>query len=106
MFKMKVHSEAFVETMRKVSIGIPVSGQKGESDGVKIVFYKSIKGMPDMSKGIFLAFDGKVQAVSSMDISNVTADVEEYISAGRRRLLPQMRMQRWIWPWKSRLIRM
>ncbi len=77
MFKMKVHSGAFVETMRKVSIGIPVSGQKGESDGVKIVFYKSIKGMPDMSKGIFLAFDGKVQAVSSMDISNVTADVEE-----------------------------
>ena len=77
MFKMRVNSEAFAETMRKISIGIPASVQKGESDGVKIVFYKSIKGMPNMSKGIFLAFDGKVQAVSSMDISNVTADVED-----------------------------
>lgn len=27
MFKMKVHSGAFVETMRKVSIGIPEIGR-------------------------------------------------------------------------------
>ncbi len=38
MFKMKVHSGAFVETMRKVSIGISVphkkNGGRGEGGGL------------------------------------------------------------------------
>ncbi|MDD3361824.1 MAG: hypothetical protein PHW34_09155 [Hespellia sp.] len=74
MFKFNVHSNDFADAMRKISIAIPPA-QK-ENDCIKIALFKKVKAV-NKSVAILLAFDGKVQAVSSMDIQDVVADVDE-----------------------------
>lgn len=76
MFQFHVQSQNLAEAMRKISIAIPSASEKEENDGIKLAFYKNVKKI-NKSVGLLLAFDGKIQAVSSLVIEDVTADVEE-----------------------------
>jgi len=75
MFKFYVNSEDFANVIKKIAIAIPTA-TKGGNDGIKMVFYKTVRAT-NKSMGIFLAYDGKVQAVSPLVIEDVTADKEE-----------------------------
>lgn len=75
MFQFHVQSQNFADAMRKISIAIPPASEKGENDGIKLAFYKNVEKV-NKSIGLFLAFDGKIQAVSSLEIMDVTADEE------------------------------
>lgn len=76
MFQFHVESQNLAEAMRKISIAIPPASEKEENGGIKLAFYKTVKKV-NKSVGLLLAFDGKIQAVSSLEIEDVTADVEE-----------------------------
>lgn len=76
MFQFHVQSQEFAEAMKKIAMAIPSSSGKGENDCIKLALYKSVKSV-DKSLGLFLAFDGKVQALSTLNIYETVADVDE-----------------------------
>lgn len=73
MFQFHVNSKDLEEAMRKISIAIPAASQKGDNDGIKLAFYKSTKKI-SKPVGLVLAFDGKIQAASALDIQDVSAE--------------------------------
>lgn len=76
MFKFHVQSKDLEEAIRKIAIAIPPASQKGDNDGIKLAFYKTVPSV-GKSVGLLLAFDGKIQAVSALDIQEVTADQDQ-----------------------------
>lgn len=73
MFQFHVNSKDLEEAMRKISIAIPPASQKGDNDGIKLAFYKASKKI-SKPVGLALAFDGKIQAASALDIQDVSAE--------------------------------
>lgn len=73
MFQFHVNSKDLEEAMRKISIAIPPASQKGDNDGIKLAFYKANKKI-SKPVGLVLAFDGKIQAASALDIQDVSAE--------------------------------
>lgn len=74
MYQFKVESQAFANAMRKIALAIPTTG-KGENDNIQVAMYKEVV----KDKGglvVFVAFDGKIQAISTMPIHEVIADKE------------------------------
>lgn len=76
MFQFHVQSQEFAEAMKKIAMAIPSSSGKGENDCIKLALYKSVKSV-DKSLGLLLAFDGKVQALSTLNIYEAAADEDE-----------------------------
>lgn len=76
MFQFNMHSQDFAEAMKKIAIAIPSGKQNEEGNCIKMAFYKNVENL-DKSIGLLLAFDGKIQAVSSMEIQDVVSDVNE-----------------------------
>ena len=73
MFQFHAHSKELADAVRKISIAIPPASQKGGNDGIKLALYKESKKVPN-DMGVLLAYDGKIQAVSTMPIQDVSAD--------------------------------
>lgn len=73
MFQFHVNSKDLEEAMRKISIAIPPASQKGDNDGIKLAFYKATQKIKK-PVGLVLAFDGKIQAVSALDIHDTSAE--------------------------------
>ena len=76
MFQCKVESRVFEEAVRKIKIAIPASNKKDTGDCVQLTLYKEV-GTSGRSVGIFLAFNAKIEAISTMEISDVTSEVKE-----------------------------
>lgn len=76
MFQFHVQSQEFAEAMKKIAMAIPSTSGKGENDCIKLALYKNVKSV-EKSLGLFLAFDGKVQALSTLGIYEVISDEDE-----------------------------
>ena len=72
MFQFNVESRVFEEAVRKIKIAIPASNKKDTGDCVQLTLYKEV-GTSGRSVGIFLAFNAKIEAISTMEISDVTS---------------------------------
>ena len=76
MFQFNVSSQDFAEAMKKIAIAIPSGKKNEENDCIKMALYKSVENV-NKSIGLLLAFDGKIQAVSSMEIEGVVSENNE-----------------------------
>lgn len=76
MFKFNVESSSFEDAVRKIMIAIPASNKQDTADCIQMTLYKNV-GESGRSVGIFLAFNGKIEAISTMEISNVSSEEKE-----------------------------
>lgn len=85
MFRYHVHSTEFEDAVKKIAIAIPAANKKGAGDCVQLSLYKTV-GNSSKSIGIFLGFNGKIEAISTMEINDVEADEEQlniYVSGSK-----------------------
>ena len=76
MFKFNVESSVFEDAVRKIMIAIPASNKQGTGDCIQMTLYKNV-GESGRSVGIFLAFNAKIEAISTMEIRDVASEEKE-----------------------------
>ena len=76
MFKFNVESSVFEDAVRKIMIAIPASNKQGTGDCIQMTLYKNV-GESGRSVGIFLAFNAKIEAISTMEISDAASEEKE-----------------------------
>lgn len=84
MFRYHIQSKDFEDAVKKIAIAIP-SNKQGAVDCIQMSLYKKA-GNSTKSIGIFLAFNAKIEAISTMEISDVEAEEETanvYISGNK-----------------------
>lgn len=85
MFQFNVESSVFENAVRKIMIAIPSASKQGGGDCIQMSLYKQVGGS-ERSVGVLLAFNAKTEAISTMEISGVKADIDKlnvYVSGSK-----------------------